>query len=48
LLPRWESRGSSTRPARTTANPRRIHARRPGHMVHLDVKKVGVIPDGGG
>jgi hypothetical protein len=23
---------------------RRIQARRPGHMVHLDVKKVGVIP----
>jgi transposase InsO family protein len=29
-------------------HPRRIHARWPGHMVHLDVKKVGVIPDGGG
>jgi transposase InsO family protein len=28
--------------------PRRIIARRPGHMVHLDVKKVGRIPDGGG
>jgi transposase InsO family protein len=28
--------------------PTRIHARWPGHMVHLDVKKVGVIPDGGG
>jgi transposase len=28
--------------------PGRIHARWPGHMVHLDVKKVGVIPDGGG
>ncbi|MEV1114966.1 IS481 family transposase [Actinosynnema sp. NPDC049800] len=28
--------------------PRRITARWPGHMVHLDVKKVGVIPDGGG
>jgi transposase InsO family protein len=28
--------------------PRRIHARWPGHMIHLDVKKVGVIPDGGG
>ncbi|MBB4910590.1 transposase InsO family protein [Actinophytocola algeriensis] len=28
--------------------PRRIHARWPGHMVHLDVKKVGVISDGGG
>lgn len=25
-----------------------ILARYPGHMVHLDVKKVGVIPDGGG
>ncbi|SEB59225.1 Pentapeptide repeat-containing protein [Streptomyces sp. TLI_105] len=28
--------------------PRKIHARRPGHMVHVDVKKVGRIPDGGG
>ncbi|GAB3473743.1 hypothetical protein GCM10027521_00870 [Amycolatopsis cihanbeyliensis] len=28
--------------------PRRITARWPGHMVHLDVKKVGAIPDGGG
>src|SRR5687768_14690598 len=24
----------------------KITARRPGHMVHLDVKKVGRIPDG--
>jgi len=28
--------------------PGRIVARWPGHMVHLDVKKVGRIPDGGG
>lgn len=28
--------------------PRPIRARYPGHMVHLDVKKVGRIPDGGG
>lgn len=28
--------------------PGRILARYPGHMVHLDVKKVGRIPDGGG
>jgi transposase InsO family protein len=28
--------------------PRRIIARWPGHMVHLDVKKVGQIPQGGG
>jgi transposase len=28
--------------------PRRIIARWPGHMIHLDVKKVGRIPDGGG
>lgn len=27
---------------------RRILARWPGHMVHIDVKKVGRIPDGGG
>ena len=26
----------------------RIVARYPGHMVHVDIKKVGVIPDGGG
>lgn len=29
-------------------SPRAIVARWPGHMVHLDVKKVGRIPDGGG
>lgn len=28
--------------------PQRIIARRPGHMVHVDVKKVGRIPNGGG
>lgn len=28
--------------------PQQIVARHPGHMVHLDVKKVGRIPDGGG
>jgi transposase InsO family protein len=28
--------------------PQVITARRPGHTVHLDVKKVGRIPDGGG
>jgi hypothetical protein len=28
--------------------PQRIIAERPGHMVHIDVKKVGRIPDGGG
>ncbi|APE36427.1 IS481 family transposase [Nocardia mangyaensis] len=28
--------------------PRPIVARWPGHMVHVDVKKVGRIPDGGG
>lgn len=28
--------------------PQRIIARCPGHMVHVDVKKVGRIPDGGG
>ena len=28
--------------------PGRIRAAWPGHMVHLDVKKVGKIPDGGG
>lgn len=28
--------------------PGRIVARYPGHMIHVDVKKVGRIPDGGG
>ncbi|MFA7431727.1 MAG: IS481 family transposase [Rhodospirillaceae bacterium] len=28
--------------------PRKITARWPGHMVHVDIKKVGRIPDGGG
>lgn len=28
--------------------PQTITARRPGHMVHIDVKRVGWIPDGGG
>ena len=28
--------------------PNRITARYPGHMVHVDVKKVGAIPEGGG
>ncbi len=32
----------------TDREPRKITARRPGHMVHIDVKKVGRIPDGGG
>ena len=30
----------------TNRQPRRIVARRPAHMVHVDVKKVGRIPDG--
>ncbi|MET7794647.1 leucine zipper domain-containing protein, partial [Micrococcus luteus] len=28
--------------------PQKITARGPGHMVHLDVKKIGRIPEGGG
>lgn len=28
--------------------PKTIKAKRPGHMIHVDVKKVGRIPDGGG
>lgn len=31
-----------------TREPGKIIARFPGHMLHLDVKKVGRIPDGGG
>jgi len=33
---------------RSNRVPGRITARYPGHMIHLDVKKVGRIPDGGG
>jgi len=32
----------------TNRAPQKIVARWPGHMVHVDVKKVGRIPDGGG
>lgn len=32
----------------TNRQTRQIIARRPGHMVHVDVKKVGRIPHGGG
>lgn len=32
----------------TNREPQQIVAARPGHMVHVDVKKVGRIPDGGG
>jgi transposase len=28
--------------------PQKITAKRPGHMVHIDVKKTGRIPEGGG
>ncbi|MEW2505923.1 IS481 family transposase [Amycolatopsis sp. NPDC047767] len=35
-------------PTGANREPRRIIARWPGHMVHLDVKKTGQIPDGGG
>ncbi len=32
----------------TNRQPQQITAERPGHMIHIDVKKVGRIPDGGG
>ena len=32
----------------TNREPQKIIAERPGHMVHIDVKKTGRIPDGGG
>jgi len=32
----------------TNRSPQRIIARRPGHMIHVDVKKVAHIPGGGG
>lgn len=38
------SASSSISTAKTTASPRKITARRPGHLVHLDAKKAGRIP----
>jgi transposase InsO family protein len=38
--------GAPIRAARTTAN--RYERSRPGEMIHLDVKKLGRIPEGGG
>lgn len=35
-------------PNREQPKPGKIVARYPGHMIHLDVKKSGKIPDGGG
>lgn len=32
----------------TNREAQKIIAARPGHMVHIDVKKAGRIPDGGG
>ena len=32
----------------TNREPQKIIAKRPGHMVHIDAKKTGRIPDGGG
>ena len=32
----------------TNREPQKIVAERPGHMMHIDVKKTGRIPDGGG
>lgn len=32
----------------TNREPQKIVAERPGHMIHIDVKKTGRIPDGGG
>ncbi|MBB3080865.1 hypothetical protein FHS41_007419 [Streptomyces violarus] len=32
----------------TNREPQKIIARWPGHMVHVDAKKVGRIPQGGG
>lgn len=31
-----------------TREPQKITAKRPDHMVHIDVKKTGRIPNGGG
>jgi hypothetical protein len=39
---------SWTLDGQTNRARRRIIARRPGPMVHVDVKKIGRIPDGGG
>ncbi len=42
------SRRRDIDPTGATNRSTRIVARYPGHMIHLDVKKVGRIPDGGG
>ena len=41
-------RGTSQVSSQKSRSASEITARWPGHMVHLDVKKVGRIPDGGG
>src|SRR5699024_8542975 len=40
--------GDITPDGENLRSPGKITARYPGHMVHMDVKKVGQIPDGGG
>ena len=35
-------------PARRPAKPKRYEMSRPGELVHVDIKKLGRIPDGGG
>ena len=35
-------------PSPSTSLPRRYERKRPGELVHIDVKKLGRIPDGGG
>lgn len=40
--------GGSPLSGETSRVPRKIIARWPGHMVHIDMKKVGRTPEGGG
>ncbi|CCW11112.1 hypothetical protein QLG13_08525 [Rhodococcus aetherivorans] len=46
--PRVNRRRFLDPPGDSNREPRRIVAHWPGHMVHVDIKKVGRIPDGGG
>lgn len=45
----WSQHATSTTPdGEHQPHSARHHRERPGHMIHVDVKKVGPIPDGGG
>ena len=45
---KWSANRIIAPSGHSNRKPGKIIARWPGHMAHLDVKKVGRIPDGGG